>query len=105
VLTFKFVSLGRKKYEKLIKEFPPTAEQIAEAHEKNEEAPPFNDSFVYALIDASCTEPTMDPGELRTWLEEDPEDEWSLAETQLLFEGALAANTSAARLDLGKGLR
>jgi hypothetical protein len=47
----------------------------------------------------------MDPGELRTWLEEDPEDEWSLAETQLLFEGALAANTSAARLDLGKGLR
>jgi hypothetical protein len=27
VLTFKFVSLGRKKYEKLIKEFPPTAEQ------------------------------------------------------------------------------
>jgi hypothetical protein len=99
---FLFESIGRKRYDKMMEEHPPSKEQVIRA-EKEGETLTFNvETFPFALIDACALEPEHEPGELGAWLQEDPDDEWNTAEIADLFQAAMTTNVGRVRLDLGK---
>lgn len=89
-------AIGRKPYDKLLGEHPPTDEQLAEAAANGEELPAYNfDTFPPALVAASAVNPVM-PLEYvqEIW------DEWNSAEITELFTASLIVNTMRRR-DLG----
>lgn len=103
--SIKFVleSIGRKRYDKMMAEHPPTKEQMDQA-EKEGESITFNpETFPFELIDACTVEPEHEPGELQAWMQDDESEEWNNAEVVDLFNAAVAVNMSRLRLDLGKG--
>lgn len=99
---FVFKSIGRPKYEKLARSFPPTQAQRDEVEDRGgdpKQLPWNTDLFPPALIAASCESPKMTQEEA-TQLWNDDEN-WNAAELQVLFETALAANNSRRIVELG----
>ena len=100
-IKFVFQSIGRRRYEALQAEYPPSEEQIAAAEKEGLQNLQFNpDTFPFALIDAACIEPEHEEGELA---EELDSDRWNNAEVQELFGAALTVHMSRSVVDLGKG--
>lgn len=102
IIMFRFKALNRKKFQDLIKQHPPTAEQIAEAKEEDQDAKlDFNpDTFPQVLIARSMIQEEMSESELIDWLDG---DEWNQTELLELFGGAYGAQLSRAIPELGKG--
>ena len=99
VVVMKFQAIGRKVYDALLHEHPPTDQQVAEAKERGEDAPAYNfDTFAPALIAASC----ITPDDLTIEDVQRMYDEWNTAEIMQLWVGALAANSQSSAPDLGK---
>lgn len=98
-LRMQFRSVGRKKYDQLVTDHPPTEAQVAEAKAAGEEPPPYDaEPFAAALIAASCASPEMSVEQVSQLY-----DEWNGVEFLELFTAALAVNTGR-RIDaLGKG--
>jgi hypothetical protein len=104
-IPFTFQSIGRNMYEKLLKENPPTDEQVSMAKVDGEQISFNPETFPFVLIDASCTDPVHEQGELQKWLQVDEDGEWNIAEINDLFQAALKVNTDRSRVNLGKGFR
>lgn len=104
-IKFTFQSLGRKRYEKILADHPPTDEQV-KAHKDSGEAGAieFNpDTFPYALISHSCIEPLVNDEnreEFESWIRDS--DDWNGAEVITLFQTAMAVNTSRRLVNMGK---
>lgn len=100
-LRFVFQSIGRRKYEALQAEYPPSEAQIKAAEAEGLQNLQFNpETFPFALIDAACVEPEHEEGELA---EELDTDRWNNAEVQELFGAALSVHMTRSVVDLGKG--
>lgn len=94
-----FQSMGRKAYEDLMGEHPPTKKQEEEAEEAGVEKPPYNtDTFPPALISASCVEPEMSVAEVEVLF-----DEWTAPEITAMFSAALEVNTQRRVVQMGEG--
>lgn len=104
-VTMVFRSIGRKAYEKLVSEHPPTDEQIAEAEKDNEPKPAYNiDTFAPALVLKSCVEPKMTEDEVLVIFEGDDETPaWNTTEILEIWLAALEVNTQRRVVSLGKG--
>lgn len=102
-IEFVFRAIGRKAYEDLILEHPPTPAQQAKAKKLGQEGYSWNpDTFPPALIAASMMGPTLlSPQEVLDQIWDNPA--WSGPETVLLFGAAIGANESFRQLDLPKG--
>jgi hypothetical protein len=101
VVTLKFRSIGHQAYDKLIRDHPPTAEQVAEVKALGVGELNFNaDTFPPAVVSASLDEPKMTVAEV-TELWESPD--WNQAELSVLFSAAVEVNSRRETLDLGKG--
>ena len=89
----RFRSIGRKRYDELVRAHPPTEEQKAESADA-----PYNvETFSAALIAASCIEPVMTEAEVAELA-----DEWNVAEYMQLWVAALEVNTQRRVVELGK---
>lgn len=96
-VTMKFQSLGRKRYEALISEYPATEEQNEQSLKETEQEAPYNiETFPPALIQASCVEPELTPEDVQEIY-----DSWNTAELMVLFFAALEVNTQRRTADLG----
>lgn len=93
-----FRAVGRKAYDQLVRDHPPTEEQLAEKRDPGTPTPAWNlDTFPVALIAASCVEPAMTVEEAQTiW------DEWNGGEIADLWMAALRANTTRRVVEMGK---
>ena len=101
-----FRSIGRKAYDALLDEHPPTAEQIKEFREENADKdgnpatkgqPPYNiETFAPALIQASCVEPAMTLEQVNELF-----DEWNSTELSELWGAAYEVNTQRRVVSLG----
>lgn len=89
----RFRSIGRKRYEELVRAHPPTDEQKTE----NADAPYDIETFSAALIAASCIEPVMTEAEVSELSET-----WNVAEFMQLWVAALEVNTQRRVVELGK---
>ena len=89
----RFRSIGRKRYDELVRAHPPTDEQKAEAAD----VPYDVESFSVALIAASCIEPKMTEAEVTELA-----DEWNVAEFMQLWMASLEVNTQRRVVELGK---
>ena len=104
-IKFTFQSLGRKKYERLLADHPPTDDQV-KAHKESGEAGAieFNpDTFPYALISHCVIEPVVDDEnreEFEAWIRDD--ESWNGVEVITLFQTAMAVNTSRRLVNMGK---
>jgi hypothetical protein len=107
VETLVFRSIGRKAYDALVEEYPPTEEQITEYRADNPQRdgspgkgkPAYNiETFAPALIAASCVEPEMTVEQVTELF-----DGWTSVEIQELWVAALAVNTQRRVVKLGKG--
>ena len=93
----RFQSIGRKAYEDLVNEYPPTEEQLAEAVAEGAATPPYDgDVFPAALIAATCTSHELTVEDVLGWI-----DEWNALEVLELFQAALVVCTQTRRLELG----
>lgn len=98
-VTMTFESLPRRDYDALLDAHPASEEQKKKAKKEASEEPVWNaETFVPALIAASCIEPKMTPGEVTELI-----DEWNQAEIMDLFMAALLVNTQKRIPALGKG--
>lgn len=90
-------SIGRKRYEELVSEHPPTEAQNKESEEATGQPAPYNtDTFPPALIAASAVDPEMTVEQAtELW------DEWNTGELMELFFVAIEVNTQR-RVGLGK---
>lgn len=104
-IRFVMQAIGRNRYDALLKDHPPTPEQIEEAKKDGENISFNPDTFSFALIDACCVEPEHEPGELEAWLRDDPDEEWNMAEVADLFQAAVMVNVDRSRTDMGKGFK
>lgn len=96
-----FRSMGRSRYDALIREFPPTQAQIDEAREKygTNQVPEYDpEALAPHLIAQSCVEPQMTPEEVRSLVDEFG---WNGGEYAALFNIALKVNTARRVADLG----
>lgn len=94
----RFRSIGRRNFEDLMREHPPTEEQKAEAKEKFGQETQYNgDTFPPALIAASAIEP-----ELTVEQAEQIVNDWNESEAISLFQAAYEVNTQRRVADLGK---
>jgi hypothetical protein len=93
-----FRSIGRKRYDALVREYP-ADEKTNEEHKEQfgNDAPYDADSFSVALISRSCIEPQMSEDQVR-----ELRDEWNTAEYIELYTTALEVNTQRRVADLGK---
>lgn len=89
-----FRSIGRKRYDMLVRAFPATDEVKAE---HGEDAPYDADPFSVALIAASCIEPVLSEDQVK-----ELRDTWNSTEYVELFATALEVNTQRRVADLGK---
>jgi hypothetical protein len=94
-------AVGHKRFDALLKEHPPTEDQVAMAKAEGENITFNLDTFPYALIDLSCIDPEHELGEMQAWLKDDPDDEWNFAEVNDLFQAALKVNNDRSRAALG----
>lgn len=93
-------SIGRKPFELLVDEHPPTEKQKAEAKKAGSEINWNADTFPPALVAACLVEPQMSADDvLEMWDSPD----WNQAELLSLFFGAMDANQNRRMIDLGKG--
>lgn len=105
---FVFKSIGRKAYDRLVQEHPPTDEQLERARQEDEKATlPFNpDTFPLALMMACMEEPDVtdpdDANAMREWLESEV---FNSSETMMLFNACLDVNTRSTLVQMGKGSR
>lgn len=99
---FVFRGIGRRPYDDLLAGHPPTQTQIESNKAKGLRAPDYNpDSFPPALCAASCVSHEATFDEWKALLGDS--ERWNSAEELLLFQAALAANTDARVVDVGKG--
>lgn len=98
---FVFRSLGRRKFEDLMVEHPPTDKQRRVTKERGWDPPEFNkDTFPPALVFACLQSPEMTYEEVIEIFES---DDWSGAETTALFLSCMDACSNRREVDLGKG--
>lgn len=99
-VVFKFRSIGRKRFDDLIGEHPPTDTQIKKAKDNGSGDINWNsDTFPVALISACLVEPKLEEHEVKDmWDSED----WAGSELLLLFYGALDVNSNRRAIELGK---
>ena len=90
-ITFTFRDIGRKRFDAMIDEHPPTKEE----KEQNFQFHP--DTFAPALLAATAVEPTMTPAEAQAIY-----DEWGQGEVNALFMTAIAACTERASIPFSK---
>jgi hypothetical protein len=91
---FKFRSIGRKHYDQLVRENPPTDAQkkeVAEAGEDPDQLPWNPETFIPQLVAASMIEPKLVHEEI---MEMWDSENWSAIELGVLFEAALRANNT-----------
>lgn len=107
--TFRFRAIGRKRYEALKLEHPPTDKQIEQA-EKDGEPVEWNvDTFPQAIVAACMVDITTGAGETFPPLDEDgtkalwDDDAWTTDDLVILWNAALFVNHQSRVLDLGKG--
>jgi hypothetical protein len=112
LVSFSFRSLGRKVYQKLIDEHPPTDEQQKEADKRAKELElpqrlarlRWNaDTFPPALVAAASHEPKISPDE--AWELFHVSEDWNEAEVADLLATAQAAQETRSVADLGKSRR
>lgn len=98
VVTMKFQSVGRKRYDEIIDAHPATEEQKAQAKKQGiEETPSYNlETFPPALVAASLVEPDLTLEDVQELY-----DTWNNAEVMELFLAALEVNTIRRTGDLG----
>lgn len=98
---FKFRSIGRKRFDELIFEHPPTEAQIKKAKETGAGEANWNeDTFPVAIMSACMVEPKMEEHEVKDlWESED----WAGSEVLALFWAALEVNSNRRAIELGKG--
>lgn len=97
-VTLRFRSIGRKAYDALLRQHPPTDEQKAEAQKEGTPEPPYDiDNFSVALVAASCVDPVLTVEQVRELT-----DEWNTAEFVPCWMAALEVNTQRRVADLGK---
>jgi hypothetical protein len=110
VVRFTFRAIGRKKFEKLKDQHPPTADQQKRAREEGLAAglePEHTrlqwdaDKFPPALVAAASLEPKITHDE--AWELFHVSEDWNEAEMASLFLAALAAQQARDSADLGKG--
>lgn len=102
-ITFKFRSIGRKKYDDLVDQFPATDDQKAEVARFGGD--PDNlawdpDKFPVALMAASILEPALTAEQVQEMYDS---DDWSASELSALSVAALEANNSRRIVSLGNG--
>jgi hypothetical protein len=99
-IEFIFRSVGRRRYEEIFEECPPTAKQKQDAVKAGEDEPQWNpETFPPAIIAASVVEPEMTEEDVYDmWESED----WNQAELTSLFLAALTVNAERKVVDLGK---
>jgi hypothetical protein len=96
-VTMKFQSLGRKRYEALVAEHPPTPEQNEQSVKETEQEAAYNiETFPKALIRATCVDPELTDEDI-----DEIYDSWNGAELMELFFAALEVNTQRRTVDLG----
>ncbi len=88
----RFRSIGRRRYDELVRAHPPTEEMKAE----NPDSPYNVDTFSVALIAASCVEPVMTEEEVNELSEA-----WNVAEYLQLWMAALEVNTQRRVVEMG----
>lgn len=98
VVWCRFRSIGRKAYDRLIDEHPPTDKQKEEAAEAGNPAPYNGETFAPALVAASCVEPKMTVEDAKEIFEE-----WNQSESFSLFMAAMRVCTGRRVSDLGNG--
>lgn len=98
---FVFRSIGRRKYEDLVMEHPPTPDQQETAKKAGDGNYLWNpDTFPQAIIAASVVSPTMEEADVKEiW--ESPD--WNSPELLSLLNAALEANSSMRIVDIPKG--
>lgn len=94
-----FESIGALNYEALIDEHPPTDEQRAAAEAAGGTAAWNPDTFLDALVAASCVDPELTVDQVAV-LRKSPN--WNGTEFNQLVAAAILVNTGKARVDLGK---
>ena len=96
---FTFRSIGRKKFEALMREYPITDEQRVEAAREGVKGLSWNpDTFLPALTASSLESPKLSEDEiLALW----NDDSWNPAELTALYETALEAQSTGGVVDLG----
>lgn len=98
IVTIRFRAVGRKRYEQLLDEHPPTPEEERKAKDAGGEAAWNNETFPVALIAASAVEPALTEEQVQELF-----DEWNQTEAQMLFLSAFRVNTNRRVPDLGNG--
>ena len=93
-------SMGRRAYEDLLGEHPPTTAQVEDFKKQGGRGQlPFNtDTYPMALIMASLTEPEP-TDEVKEWLDG---DDWTAGEIQEIFTACVSINSENNILELGK---
>jgi hypothetical protein len=99
---FKVRSIGRRAFDKLKQDNPPTTEQTERFKERGGQGDLEFDteSFPLSLLQKCIVEPQMTASQVREMWEG---DDWSHAELLALFEAAYHANTQFRNINLGKG--
>jgi hypothetical protein len=102
VVRLTFRGIGRKSYDDLIAEHPPTLEQLAKAKKDGHNDLAFNvETFPPAIVAASLVEPNLSYEEvLELW----DSEEWNQVELAELFNLAMQVNGTRRTVDLGKDL-
>lgn len=105
---FRFRSIGRVKFERLVKDHPPTAaekQEVAEAGGDPSQLGWCVETFTVALVAACSVEPEMTVAEVRElWDDEN----WTQGEAASMFNACLEANSEHRQINLdavGNGLR
>lgn len=98
-LEFRFVGIGRRRYEELLRKHPPTAEQQAEA-EKEGASMTFNpDTFIPALLAETVANSDLTADEWREDVLDS--DDWGQGEIAELIGYAMSVNRESRVADLG----
>lgn len=96
-VTLRFRSIGRKRYDKLVHEYPTDEKQDAEHKDEHGVPAPYDaEEFSVALIAASCVEPVLSEDQVR-----ELRDTWNVSEYVEMFMAALEVNTQRRVADLG----
>lgn len=99
-LEFVFRGIGRKHYEEVLREHPPTDAQKAEAEERKAVAPQWNvETFPAALCHASTVDGELSAEEWQADIFDSPD--WGPGELNALFNAALEANSDRRVVQLG----
>ena len=102
VVRITFRGIGRRAYDDLIAEHPPTLEQLAKAKKEGHQDLGFNvETFPPAIVAASMVEPDLTYEQvLELW----NSDDWNQVELGNLFSLAMQVNGTRKTVDLGKDL-